>query len=200
MKPLLSIQTVPIAIEYKTTSAKIERSSDRSEMEITRKKGGFSMKSNPIKINIDTFEARNSIVPTAMRSISQSAEDGIKTVRNTMARFAEEGQLLVNNTKGPQIFDQIFEARVDENKQFTLDFVPKYPAMITWTPPELNMEYELDKLTFNWKTNKGEFQFVPASVDFNITEYPRVIITYTGDPMYVPPSADPNYIPVNAKA
>ena len=79
MKPLIEITTVPIQIEMKTTNAKLEYARGTVEMEIKRDKGGLEIKSKPIRVNIDTFEARNSVTPTAVRSIEQSAQKGRQT-------------------------------------------------------------------------------------------------------------------------
>ena len=64
MKPLIEITTVPIQIEMKTTNARLEYARGTAEMEISRDNGNLQIKSRPIKVNIDTFEARNSLSPT----------------------------------------------------------------------------------------------------------------------------------------
>lgn len=76
MGPLIEITNVPIEIEMKVSHAKLEYTRGTAELEISRDNGGLSIKSRPIRLNIDTFEARNSVVPTAVRSIQQSAEKG----------------------------------------------------------------------------------------------------------------------------
>ena len=74
MKPLIEITTVPIQIEMRTTNAKLEYARGTAEMEVSRDQGGLSIKSRPIRVNIDTFEARNSITPTLARRIAQDAD------------------------------------------------------------------------------------------------------------------------------
>ena len=76
MGPLIEITNVPIEIEMKVSHAKLEYTRGTAELEISRDNGGLSIKSRPIRLNIDTFEARNSVVPTPVRSIQQSAEKG----------------------------------------------------------------------------------------------------------------------------
>ena len=76
MYPLIEIKTVPIEIEMKVNHAKLEYSRGTADLEISRGEGGLSIKSRPIKLNIDTFEARNSVCPTAVRSIEQYAQKG----------------------------------------------------------------------------------------------------------------------------
>lgn len=67
--PLIEIKTVPIEIEMKTTNARLEYKRGEAEMEISRSDGGMNIKSRPIRVKMDTFEARNSISPTPMRSV-----------------------------------------------------------------------------------------------------------------------------------
>jgi len=81
-----------------------------------------------------------------------------------------------------------------------LDFTPDAPPEITWDPGELNIRYEMDKMSFDWKVNQNDFQFTPGDIEFTMTQRPDVLIKYVGDPIYVPASSDPNYEPVDVKA
>ncbi len=65
---------------------------------------------------------------------------------------------------------------------------------------ELNIKFEMDKLNFDWRLNAAEFQFTPGDIEISVKQQPDVIIKYIGGPLYVPPSADPNYEPVDVKA
>ena len=69
---------------------------------------------------------------------------------------------------------------------------------MAWILPNMTIQYEMDKLNFDWKINKTGFEFIPGSIEFSITQQPDVLIEYVGDPLYVPPSANPNYIDVKA--
>ena len=80
MTPLIEIKTVPIEIEMKISHAKLEYSRGTADLEISRNQGGLSIKSKPIHLNIDTFEARNSVVPTPATSIEQNAQKGKQAV------------------------------------------------------------------------------------------------------------------------
>jgi hypothetical protein len=37
--------------------------------------------------------------------------------------------------------------------------------------------------------------FLPPDLELKVVEMPKVIIKYVGGPLYIPRSADPNYIP-----
>ena len=45
----------------------------------------------------------------------------------------------------------------------------------------------MDKLNFDVRSLNGDFEFIPASIDVEITQYPDVRIEYVGEPIYVPP-------------
>lgn len=46
------------------------------------------------------------------------------------------------------------------------------------------------------KANDDNFQLIMPDIELKITQRPQVIIKYVGGPIYVPRSADPNYEPV----
>ena len=65
---------------------------------------------------------------------------------------------------------------------------------------DLTIRYQMDKMNFDMKVANGNFEFVPGNISIEITQYPGVQIEYVGGPIYVPPSADPNYESVDVKA
>ena len=202
MKPLIEITTVPIQIEMKTTNAKLEYARGTAEMEIHRDNGSLQIKSRPIKVNIDTFEARNSLSPTLARYLEQSAQKGKQAAYEATATYANQGQLLLNTQVGEELVTKFAEEAMmkDIKTNVGLDFLPDPGPEITWDPGELNIRYEMDKLNFDWKMGEGSFEFTPGDIEFTVTQRPDVVIKYIGGPIYVPPSADPNYEPVDVKA
>ena len=56
----------------------------------------------------------------------------------------------------------------------------------------------MDKLNFDLKVLNGNYEFIPGNIEMSITQHPDVLIEYVGGPIYVPPSADPNYVDVRA--
>ncbi len=202
MKPLIEITTVPIQIEMKTTHAKLEYARGTAEMEITSEKNGLSIKSRPIKVNIDTYEARNSLTPTLARYLEQGAQKGQQAAYEATATYARQGQLLLETRVGEELVTQFAEEAMmkDVKTNVGLDFLPKTGPEITWDPGELNIRYEMDKLAIDWKLNEGSFEFTPGNIEFTIAQRPDVVIKYIGGPVYVPPSSDPNYVPVDVKA
>lgn len=202
MYPLIEIKSVPIEIAMKTTPARMEYTRGTAEMEIARDKGGLNIRSSPIRIKLDTFEARSSIVPTAAQSVAKAAKAGKEAAYAATASYARQGQLLLKAKIGEELVTQFaLEAQNAKIKtNVGLQFLPTSGPEISWDVGEMSIRYEMDKLNFDWKVGNGDFKFVPGDIEFSITQKPDVIIKYIGGPIYVPPSAEPGYVPVNAEA
>ena len=201
MKPLIEITTVPIQIEMKTTNAKLEYARGTAEMEISRDKGGLQIKSRPIRVNIDTFEARNTVTPTLARSLQQGAQKGQQAAYQATATYAQQGKLMMETKLGEEVITLLSRQSLTEGlKDVGLQFLPSVGPEITWDPGEMHIRYEMDKLNFDWRMNEPKFEFTPGDIELSVTQKPDVIIKYVGGPLYVPPSSDPNYEPVDVQA
>ena len=201
MEQLLRITTIPLEYQLKIQKARLEYSSSSASLEMHRSPGGFSMKSRPAKLNLDTYEAKNSVVPTTRRSISQIAAKGLQAAQQAAAQYAQEGQQLLKPEDGGELLGQIFRQRAQmPTGEFQLGFIPSAPVNITYQEPNLALNYEMDRLKFDLKVAQGDFQFVPGSIEMAITQHPDVQIEYIGGPIYVPPSASPDYEPLDVRA
>lgn len=202
MYPLIEIKTVPIEIEMKTTNAKIEYSRGTAEMEVSCDQGQLSIKSRPIRLNLDTFEARNSISPTLSRAIQNNAQQGVQAAYEATATYAQQGQLLLKTKIGQELITQFAaEAQTKDLKtNVGIQFLPSTGVDIDWDEGEMNIRYEMDKLQFDWKFNQGDFKFTPSDIEISVTQKPDVVIKYVGGVLYVPRSANPDYEPIDVKA
>lgn len=200
MERLIEIKTVPIELEMKVNHALLNYKRSTVDLEISRNQGGLQIRSKPIKVNIDTFEARNSVSPTAMRSIEQAAQRGQQKVYDTTATYARRGDLLLEAKIGEQLISQFAMESQQVNTDFAMKWLPTTGPDISWDGGELNIRYEMDKLNFDWRMDNGNVEFIPGNIEFTVTQQPDVIIKYIGGPVYVPPSADPDYVPLDEKA
>ena len=201
MEQLLKITTIPLEYQLKIQNARLEYSNSTASLDMDRTPGEFSIKSRPAKLNLDTYEARNSVVPTLKRSISQTAQKGLQAAQQATAQYAQEGQQLLKPGDGGELRGQICRQRTQmPTGEFQLGFIPSAPVNITYQEPDLTLNYEMDKLTFDLKVAQGDFQFIPGNIEMSITQHPDVHIEYVGDPLYVPPSAAPNYKPLDVRA
>ena len=201
MRPLIEIQTIPIEIQMKTTNAHLEYARGTAQMEVSRDRRGLQIRSQPIRVNIDAFEARSSIVPTTAQSIQQGAAQGQRAAYEATAVLAQEGRMMMEAKIDQDVIPQLAQQKtVDQPAQLGIQFLPEVGPDISWTGGEMSIRYEMDKLNFDWRMNQMQFTFVPGDIEFKVTQQPDVVIKYIGGPLYVPPSADPNYEPLDTKA
>ena len=200
--PLIEIKTTPIALKLKTGNAKLEYRRANPEHDLNRSKGGLRMKNKPTRVNLDTFEARNTIFPTVMRSVNQAAEAGQQAAEEATATYARQGQALLNADIGEELVTQFAtEAQYRHVKtNIGLEFKPGAKLDIEWDEGELQIRYDMDKLQFNWRVGDTDFQFTPGNIEISVAQHPDVQITYLGGIVYVPPSSDPSYEPLDVKA
>lgn len=200
MYPLIEIKTVPIEIQMKTKNATLEYSRGTAEMEVSHSDGGgLNIKSRPIKLRLDSFEARNSLRPTAVRNVEQEADKGTQAAYEATATYARQGDLFLKAKIGEDVVGEIAKQEADKDIKTNvgLTFLPDPGVEVDWDEGDIQIRYEMDKMNLDWKINKGEFRFTPGDIEISVAQKPDVIIKYIGGPIYVPPSSDPNYEPVD---
>ncbi|MGN0687526.1 MAG: DUF6470 family protein [Oscillospiraceae bacterium] len=195
---LLQITTIPISIEIKVTNAKFELADDRQpKVNITTRDGGYVMKAEPLKINIDTYQARKSLGfghMNDMDMLKQKASEGFTLAFQGTAKVSTEGDQLARGMSASEIAIQ--NARAGATVETIMEFLPKEGADITFDGGTLNIDYQMGSQDFDWDiTQRLPMEFIPGSVEFIVRDRPRVEIEYIGDPIYVPASANPNYEP-----
>lgn len=204
MSPLIQIETVPIKLEIKVTPAKLEYAKGTADLQISRNEGGLQIKSKAIQLNLDTFQARDSMgTPASVASsIKQYAQKGQQAVYDATATYAQQGELLLKTKIGEELVTQFAaDAMMSDYKPNTgIDFIPKTGPDISWDKGAMTIHYEMDKLKFDWKINQNHFEFTPGNIEISVEQKPDIVIKYLGGPVYVPPSSDPNYTPVDVKA
>ncbi len=196
MEPLIKITNVPIVFEMKINKARLEYKNGTADLEISRNKGGMKISSSPIRLNIDTFQARDSIRPASVgSSIKNYAAQGKSSVYETMSATMQEGKLMLKAKLGEDAIGNIIASKTGkyfEVPDIGIDFIPHSKAELSWSQPDITIDYEMDKMNFDWRVLKGDFEFIPGNIEMNITQYPGVNIEYVGGPIYVPPSSDPS--------
>lgn len=201
MYPLIEIKTVPIEIKMKTTNASLEYVRGTAEMEVSRSDNGdLNIKSRPIKVDMDAFKPRGGAgaMPRGVNQPTQSAGSGAQTYQAT-ATYARQGQELMLDARLNQ--QNLTLPQGIAVQQTSANTVETLPQTIGDELADGSMEirYEMDKLNFDWKIDQGEFKFTPGDIEITVEQQPSVTIKYVGGPIYVPPSSDPNYEPVDVK-
>ena len=201
MDPLIEITTIPIELEMKVTNARLEYHRGTAQMQVSRDKGGLRIQSQPIRVNIDTFESRSSVTPTTPQVIQQQAQKGVQGAYRATAVLAQQGRAMMESPVDGTVIPQMAKDTVQRPMvNLNIQFLPSAGADLSWTGGEMSIHYEMDKLNFDWRMEQMNFTFVPGDIEFTMTQRPDVIIKYVGGPLYVPPSSDPDYEPVDVMA
>lgn len=197
MQPLLKITTVPINIEYKVQRASLEHKYTPPRANVTRQKGRQEIQTTKPQLNIDSTEARASAgLKSPARSIKEFADTGNADAQAAIRTYAENGNAILDSKSKSAVAEVVSSNAMPKVYDTALTFIPAVPPEIHFEPGTISFDYTMDTLTFDWNINhKPQLEFVPGSIEFNITQYPDIIIEYMGSPIYVPPSADPNYEP-----
>lgn len=197
MEQLLRIETKDIKLDYDYESARLECETDLPTLDIVREKGGLDISYTPGKLKMDTYEARCSLGNMNIFDLTKVyADKGVEAARNAASQYAQEGNMMMNAHFNKNVIADIAEMRADDSDSVELvsSFLPNPSVQFEWEPQELSMQYEADRLQFNWRVNSQvEMNYIPASLEFYVEQYPSVDIEYLGDMLYVPPSANPEY-------
>lgn len=197
----MEIKTVPIEFEYKVQHARLEYSSaTQPSYNLTRMSGSYEVNHQYPRIHIDTTELRNSMnLKSVFRSEADAAEAGMQAAMEATSRIAEEGNALMNIQDGMDVATLIQNEAMEQYESAfntVTAAIPSVPADISWEPGRLSVQYETDKLAFDWRTSdKVEKAFTPAKIEFHVKQYAHIEFNYLGKPNYVPPSASPDYEP-----
>ena len=102
MYPLIEIKSVPIELQFKTTSASLEYTRGTAEMEISRsEQGGVDVKSRPIQVQLDTFEQRGGKFAAANAAVMSSAAN--QAQYQATSAYADQGQIQLSARIGNSI-------------------------------------------------------------------------------------------------
>ena len=203
MGPLIEIKNVPIEIEMKISRAELKYTRGTADLEISKGQSGMQIKSKPIKIDMDTFQSQGGIMPTPLTQAS-TVPDAVSPAEaqgTYQATAAQQGQGFMLNAKLDQhILGQLAQKQISQKPIAQEPVVQPEQVMADAQDPEMNIRFEMDQLNFAMRLSNQEFEFTPGDIEFTVSQRPEVVITYIGGPIYVPPSSDPNYEPVDVKA
>lgn len=185
MKQLLKINSSPAVLEYKTQNANLIQKSNQISYNMTRDKGGLTIKSTNSKVIMDSFESRDSVRPSTSTIIRQFALEGFRAAYEATSRYASEGDnLLTLHLDNDPIISNVMQ-RLEKPYEFRLMYIPTQKVDISFTQPQLSISYEMDKLRFNWNTDRTPAEFNSGSIEFNMKSYGDIQIEYLGEPHYI---------------
>ncbi|MCR5481985.1 MAG: hypothetical protein K6F52_04235 [Clostridia bacterium] len=184
MQPYITIETVPISIEYVEKEPVKSQAPRMAKLEITKENNQVNIKSNPIGIKMDSFQ------PGSTNPVSYTATAG----------YDAAGRLSMDiNFTGIETgadFDAARYSQVSRGIDSMMDTVPTRSASglpvsnSTIGPGTLKIKFDLSNVSGLTSEN---VEFQPPDLELKVTERPEVIIKYIGGPLYFPRSADPKF-------
>ncbi|HEY5557150.1 hypothetical protein [Acetobacterium sp.] len=178
MEPLITIETIPMKIEYVEREPLRLSSVQSDTLKISKDDGKQIIQGNPMRISIrDSFEP-------------SSVYNWENPTYTATAKYGDDGKLKlnVNMEDGESKPISFKDTTRGIDQMIDLFGASEYSA-------SLEISFDIGRQPGGMSMEKNQnFQFVPPDIELKITQRPKVIIKYVGGPIYAPASADPNYV------
>ena len=199
MEQLLSIKHIPIKVEVKVQRAELRPVEDSGKtaaapsVKVSSKQGGgLRLQAEPYRVDLSDIRNYDSYIP------SYGTDNGFTLTYEAVAKLADSNQKSgeANGTQQKKL----------SSVEAALKALPKSRnRAVSYNNGTLSINYQMN-LPSSIETSSDssdpveaiqftEFEFIPGSIEFIITQMPELDIEYLGDPIYFPRSADPNYEP-----
>jgi pullulanase/glycogen debranching enzyme len=183
---LIDISTVNAQIGISSTNPKIiiNKIGNRN-IEIDNQKGDLEMSSKQVKLQIDNTESLAALnIKSTGRFISENAQAGMQSVLETIGRYAQQGDMLMDISKGSNALYQV--AVQNENlKSPPADVMPLTLPTISWQQNSLNINYTPDKVSINPDNlQQVDVSFERGNINIKLVQAAKVYIKYIGEPNY----------------
>lgn len=185
MEQLITIETVPIKIEYVKKEPLNLSSIHNQNTKVDSDVVGHRIESKPIRIALsDSFEP----------STDYQWDNSTYTAT---AKYGDDGKLnlevQMEDGQATPIHFKHLSRGIDQMAGLVA------PERINSVGESASMLIPIDSsnITSGMKTaDTANMEFMLPDIELKMTQRPQVIIKYVGGPIYVPRSADPNYKPI----
>ena len=184
MEPLITIETVPISIEYVEKKSTCSSAAQLAELCNSNRENRMTTQSQPISIRMrDTYE-------------SGSTPGQTNLTYTPSAKFSEDGKMKTAANTGGMESDNFVFQQFGRGIENIMNVLPKSGAGAIDATNSMQIHFDVDRLPSGMPaTNNIDTGFLPREMELKVVERPRVIIKYVGDPLYIPKSSDPDYVP-----
>lgn len=193
MQQLLQIESIPIKLEIKSTMARFQKpevpaadlrtSQQKPFIKAERGKGSAEPVQASSAKNAKAYPAVDEYSAVSDQSYSDMLMSELYGGSAYVGQTDTASDYIRAGIQNTIIHSQALSAATHS------DFIDKKMQV-----------YASDRSNFEISAGLGitDMEFVPGSVEFTVTQKPAVNIEYIGSPIYVPRSADPNYVDVYA--
>lgn len=194
IKPLLEITTTPARYEYEISHARLEISQKHPTVERTTRRASVNMRSQSGRFEMNSTARRSDMgFKGVVDRANYEADLGKAGAKEATGNYVDFGNQMANIAHGGNIPDALYSQMMQHSKG-DLVLVPVSPIDIHYIPASLAMDFTPGEMSANWNIGRARLDFVPGSFDIRFTQYSSIKIEYLGGPLYVPPSADPDFV------
>ena len=185
MDPLITIETVPIKIEYTEKESAHKTSVQSAKLNISRSDHSMTIQSDPISIPLtDTLELGSS---DSQSSLTYTAT----------AQYSGSGNLRMNVQMQDDAGDNTFQyQQFGRGIDNMMAYLPSSSGNKSRQIDNMQIDFDMSEyFSSNSAESAVDTSFYPPDLEFKVVETAKVIVKYVGGPIYVPPSADPEFDP-----
>ena len=192
---LLRISTTPIKYEMEIERAKLEYSQDfMPKGTFDTEPAKLALKTSNAKVLVNTYEARKSLgLFNSVDRAKYDAEKGRASISKTTRMYVDIGNEMTRIDQGVTIADIFAEKVLGDQPILFTAFLPSTGADISWIPHEIQMDFSMPEVSYEWEIMRNILNYVPGSIRMTILQQPSIEIEYMGGAMYFPPSANPEH-------
>lgn len=200
MEQLLTYKSIPIEIEVNVRRGELRQTDQPRRAPSVRisggRPGGGAIEAEPVNLKVDLSK-----FDTFTQGTPQSSSDGaLKFTYQGTARIADNGG---RHGEAGQPADlgarpeEITAKKASRTIESILGMLPKNKnSDISYSDGKLNIKYDYDAdVPEDFWERMQRWEFIPAKIEVEIKQMPKLEIEYTGGPIYFPLSASPDYEP-----
>ena len=145
---VLKITSTPIKLSMTSQRARLESRLPDPEVGIIRNPGKLNMKSDHIKVDIDTSRSRDSLgFKTARGLMKDAASAGLKAASDATAQYSRVGNQMMQIQDGVTVSGIIKNQMMAQTNVVTgIAFIPSVGPDISWEPADLSIDLRLPSL------------------------------------------------------
>lgn len=180
---LLKITTTPMKINVVVEKSKFEEVKQVSipTVPLPRKSNGSTSKANKATVSVK-------------RDVYQPVNPAKQRIENIPLKISAVNGMSVesvNLNQQSQNLSTVLQQRFSSEASNVAYIPVTNTGEVKWEPHSMQLEFQ--PLQLDLGLLQKQYKFVPSQVKFEIEQYPSIQIEYLGDPVYAPPSANPNY-------
>ena len=161
--PSVTMMVKPVPVSMKRAQLKMDITPPSHAL--SRERGGFAMKSDPIHCRIDNRDFYDSLGLKSLDTLTgELINHSEKAVLDAEAQSCREGDLLSSPDSGGVA--EIARMRIKTSIETMLVFIPERPS-VSWEGGDLRMHYTPDRLHYEWRLKGVEYQYMPYKLKFN---------------------------------